>query len=263
MKKASKTAVIIILLVGLVAALALAAVGLIKWLGSDRDDGDEEISEKDEKGKGGKAKESGGSYQSAVDTCEKYITAGSVSFDELAKDVFGGADDGAFAEMVKIMRKSESGKEMLEDLEDDFAEYHEALVDEYGRDVKVKIRVDGKETIDKEALEEIRDDLRDTGEELLEWVEEMDDYDEADWEALADDDDLSVSDMKKYAEAGRKLGKKLEEAKVTEGYELACTVTYSGKDDEDEEDVTLHVYKVNGCWLCWELIEFAGVGIIL
>lgn len=41
-------------------------------------------------------------------------------------------------------RKSESGKELPEDLEDDFAEYHEAPVDEYGRDVKAKIRVDGK-----------------------------------------------------------------------------------------------------------------------
>lgn len=197
---------------------------------------------------------SGGSYQSAVDTYAKYSypTSKSVKLDDFIKDALAGADGGTVADIVKILQKSDDMKDMLESIEDSFKDEYKDLKDTYGKDFKVKIKIEDKEKIDEDDLEEIQDQLREAGESVLESMEEAEDYDKDDWEDMADESGLKVADCKSLYKSVKALGQKLEKAKVTDGYEIEATVSISGKEDDDEIDVTLHVYKVNGKWICLE-----------
>lgn len=145
---------------------------------------------------------------------------------------------------------------------DDVEEYWETVVDnfkdEYGENYKFYFVIEDKEELDKDDLKEIKEDIKDFAKDLKDdLLDEVEDYDSDDWEDLADDFGVSKAQAKKIVDALENIYKELKTAKVTAGYELSVTVMVRGSELDEPEEIseeTIVVCKVNGRWVCPELV---------
>lgn len=147
-------------------------------------------------------------------------------------------------QLTRIMKKTDSW--------DDAVDYHEESIenmkDEYGSNYKYTYKLDDKDKIDREDYKDFQDDLRDTGEEML---EELRDLDSDDIEDLAEELDISKAQARKVVRIMKKVARKMKYARVSGGYELEYETTIKGKelDDPIEYDGSMTVYKINGRWI--------------
>lgn len=146
--------------------------------------------------------------------------------------------------ILKIMKKSDDWDDMMDEANEAWEETVENLEDEYGK-YKIKIKVEDKDKLDKDDCEEFQDML----DEIAEYRDYLKDMDSDDYEEMAEELGVSKSEAKKIVAQAEKFLKKCKSAKVTAGYELDLLVTIDGKDGEDESELTVNVYKVNGRWV--------------
>ena len=141
-----------------------------------------------------------------------------------------------------------------DDMKDSYKEQVEYLNETYGDNYKFSYKIEDKDKLDKDELEEFEDELRASGKALL---NQYDDLDSDDLEELADDSGLSKSQAKKLVSAMEALAKKMKKAKVSAGYELTVTFITTGSelDEPIETERTIYVYKVNGRWICPDFID--------
>ncbi|MCR5664518.1 MAG: hypothetical protein K6G17_06540 [Oscillospiraceae bacterium] len=242
------------ILIGVAAVLALALLvfGAVKLIGALGDSGSSGSS-----GGSGKSdrENSGGSYQDAVDDYVKLHSTGRLKAEDAIELTLNGVDDGALRSMLKIAKKTYYIQDSLDALEEELQDDYESLTDSYGRDFKIRYKIEDKEKLDEDELADVQRTLRDAGTDLLDELEELDEYSADEWEDLADELGLSVSDAKKLVKELEAIGKKLERVKVSEGYELGCTFTVKGSDAKTESSSTLHVLKINGKWVCVQSIR--------
>ena len=167
----------------------------------------------------------------------------SVALDKQVAMLNGFCED-EYKEIVKVLKKSDYYEDMLEQYEEQI-EYYK---DEYGSNYKIKYKITNKEKIDKDELKELRDEIREMGEEMLYELEEADsDY----YEEGADELGISESQAKKIVKAMKSVAKTLKKAKITEGYTLTVTETIKGSelDEPEEDEYEIEVYKINGRWV--------------
>lgn len=187
----------------------------------------------------------GNTYKTPITLAEKAVNTKKASAG-LDKQVatLNGFCEKEYKEIAKIIKKSDAYDNMLESYEEQI-EYYK---DEYGSNYKIKYKITDKEKIDKDDLNDLRDKIRDMGEEMLEEFEEIDsDY----YEEIADELGISESQAKKIVKSMESVAKTLKKVKITEGYTLTVTETIKGSelDEPEEEEHEVEVYKVNGRWV--------------
>ena len=184
-------------------------------------------------------------YKTPVKLIEEFANAkkASAMYDAFA-DLNNGFCKDEMAEIMKIIKKTE----VYDNIIDSFEYQIEENKEEYGSNYKLKYKIEDKEKIDKDDLKEIRDNMRDTGEEMLDELNDLDDYD---YEDLADEMDISESQAKKLIKAEKEIAKILKKVKITEGYKLTVTIKTTGSelDDPIEDEMEINVYKINGRWV--------------
>ena len=189
-------------------------------------------------------------YKTPISLQQKYANAkkASTMLDRRVEMLNGFCED-EYKEILKIAQKSDNYEDVLESCEEQI----EYMQDEYGENYKVKYKVVDKEELDKDELREVRDTIRERGEQRLEDVEDLDDED---YEEGAEELGITVSQAKKYAKAMESIAKTLKKAKVTEGYVLTVSVTITGSelDEPEEDEYEVSVYKVNGRWVSQEAL---------
>ena len=158
--------------------------------------------------------------------------------------------------VIKIMKKSDDYKDDLEEMQESWEKRVESYKEQYGDNYKFSIKIEDKEKLDKDDCKDYQDELRDYAKSMLsDLEEEYEDYDSDDWSDLADSLGISRSNAKKYVKTLEELYKDLKKAKVTAGYELDIVIKITGSelDEPSEQERTVHVYKINGRWVCPEL----------
>lgn len=156
--------------------------------------------------------------------------------------------------VLKIMKKSDSYEDMMEDQKDYFEDHLEDMEDEYGKNFKYTYKIVDKDELEKDDLRDFRDNLRSLADEI-EWLEdEVDDFDSDDWEDMADELEISKGDAKDLVNEILDIGKVCKKAKVTAGYELTVEILLDGSelDEPEESEMTVYVYKVDGRWIAYE-----------
>ena len=121
----------------------------------------------------------------------------------------------------------------------------------------LKMQKEAEEKLDKEALKNDRDEMRSMGEELLETAEEYREMDSYEQLEAADRLGLSAGELRKMVDYLESLGKRFKKAEVEAGYDLEVVETITGSEldepIEDYDDIT--VLKINGKWVCYELLR--------
>lgn len=203
----------------------------------------------------------GNTYKTPVKEIEKLLNKNSAEkiIDGLPA-VLNGFGESEAKDIIKILKKSDSYKDMEEDMEDYYDEIVEGLKDEYGKNYKIDLKIEDKEKLEKEDLRSFRNQLRD----IADYGEELDDMDSDDYEDMADDLGISKSKAKKMVKSLKSFCKDCKSAKVKAGYELSVLMTIDGKDADEplEQEFTVNVYKVDGRWVIdvFSLVSELGLG---
>jgi len=192
-------------------------------------------------------------YKTPLNLWEKTMNTKKVSavLDRQAEELNGFCEK-EYKELVKIIKKTDAYEDLLVSYEDDI----DYMKDEYGDNFRIKLKVTEKEEIEKEDLREARDAIREIGDEILEYYEEMD---AEDYEEMAEYMGISESQAKKYAKTMVSVGKILKKAKISDGYALTVRETLTGSelDEPEEDEYETYVYKIDGRWVSEDALWMA------
>ena len=191
----------------------------------------------------------GNTYKAPVDAAEKLLNSQSLNqITDRLPDLLNGFGESELETIISTIKKSEAYKENAEDLAADFEDNIDDLKAEAGDDYKIRIQIEDRDELEKEDLRNFRDKLRTVGKSIDASIENLD---EDDFEDASEDLGLSMSRVKKMANALEDFGKQCRTAKVTEGYklELRLIATGSELDEPQETTLPLYVYKVDGRWI--------------
>ena len=185
----------------------------------------------------------------AVENPYKLHATKNVSYDTYIETLTNGYLASKLKSIVKIASKMDLNEDVYDDFKEDWEDDYEDLVDEYGKNLKVTLKLEEKEEIKSKDLKSYQEELRSTGEYFKDIVEDYEDLDEDYVKDLAEDLGITKSDLDKIIDYFNDIGTALYKCEVTEGYELDYTVTIKGDDDEDEFYSTFVVIKVDGYWI--------------
>lgn len=186
-----------------------------------------------------------GSYKTPVKELVKLINKQSTdifAYQELIRDPF----QAAYSQSAyKILKKNDDFKEQYEDAQEDIKDFFDDID---GFKIASCDFVKAEE-MKGSALRDIQRNVfaNDKYEDLL---EEFDEMDKGDYEDLADDMGISVSDAKQLVKEAKKAFKALINAKVSEGYRVTLRFygKYDGDEDKTEKIEDIRIIKVNGTW---------------
>lgn len=164
--------------------------------------------------------------------------------------------------IYKIMMKSEDMQDMMDSQLEAMQDEIDDMKDEYGDNYKYTYKIEEKEELEKEDLREFRDSIKSYASSLEAMIEQTEDFDNDEWEDMADSLGLTKSQAKDLIKAMKDLQKELKGVKVDKGYELQITVALKGSelDEPEEEEMELRVYKVNGKWISEDALGALSIG---
>lgn len=197
-------------------------------------------------------------YKTPIKAMEKMENAKTIKDPySMSAELLNGFLEDEFKELIKIMKQADEYEDTMEDLVDAYAENREEQEEEYGKNFKIKYKIEDKEKLEKSELKQFREILRNMADQIENIEEEIEDYDSDDWEDMADDLGISKSQAKKFAKVILEVGKTCKKAKVTDGYELEIVRVITGSELEEplESERTLTVYKVDGRWVSGEIFS--------
>lgn len=203
----------------------------------------------------------GNTYKTPLKTAEKLLNSKSVSkIVDKAPSILNGFGETEAKKLIKIVKKSDQYKDMIEEAEDAFQDAIEDIKDQYGKNYKISIDVQDKEKLEKDDVRDFRDQLRD----ISELSEQLEDLDSDDYEDMADELGISKGQAKDAVKQLKSFCKECKSAKVSAGYELDIVLSISGSevDEPDETEMTVRVFKVAGRWVpdVFSLVEDMGIG---
>lgn len=204
----------------------------------------------------------GNTYKTPVENAEKLLNAKSV--DDIVDGIpslLNGFGESEVEDILRIIKKTETYEDAMQNAEDAFEDAVEDMEDEYGDNYKIEINIDDKEELEREDVRAFRDKLRNIGE----LKEKLEDIDSDDIEDMAEDLDIRESQVKDLIENLEDFCKLCKSADVEEGYELSLIITMDGSelDEPEEEEMTVNVFKVDGRWVpdVFSLISGFGLNI--
>lgn len=199
-------------------------------------------------------------YKTPLKLMGRYRSSKNMSdYFENSISMLNGYGEDEATKFFNLIEDTEYFEELLEWREDYFEESIEALIDEYGEDYKYQYIIVDKDKLDKDDLKDFRKKVKTSLEYLEEEFAEADDYDSDKWEEVADDMGVSKSDAKKLYRALEDLIEAWKNIEVTDGYELTVVPTITGSEldePEEEDEVTIYVYKVNGRWILSDVFQY-------
>lgn len=143
----------------------------------------------------------------------------------------------------------------MENMEERLLDIYDEIEDDFGKNTKVTYKIIEKEEISKSQIRSYKDTFELIEEMLTDEV--VDSAIERIENNLVNNFDLKNKEANDVAEKMEKVYKDLlkdiKDIEVTAGYELTVEYKIEGKDDEDEDEITLIVLKVNGKWCCTNL----------
>ncbi|MGN0401543.1 MAG: hypothetical protein ACI4HQ_04690 [Acetatifactor sp.] len=190
----------------------------------------------------------GGSYKTPINKLVKMINKQStdlMAYSELMTDPVSYNYQEA---LLNIRLKDKDTKEEYEDAKKELDDYYDDI-----KGFKItKCDIRSAEKMKKKELKEIAEQYYDDDDEDMykDQIEDLNDYEKEDYEDLADNLDISVSDAKKYVKETINYYKALSKIKITEGYnvELRIYAKYDGEEDKTEIIKDIQVIKMNGKW---------------
>ncbi len=200
----------------------------------------------------------GGSYQTPLRNVVTILNNQETDVAKIAKRLLPGFILSDVNSIYRDSKDAGSLDDAMDDLEETLQDAYDYLEDYYGRNVTCSYEITDKEKLSNRELKKAQDAIRDLySDNIADLIDEWDDLDDDEKEDLADYADMSVKEMDSLYQKLEKLGKKLEKARVSKGYELTIDVSMEGKDDEDEyDDLVVRVIKVNGDWI----LDFTSIG---
>lgn len=135
--------------------------------------------------------------------------------------------------------------------EEDFYDVIDNYKSEYGEDYKFSYEITDKTKLDKDDIEAYQDEFRTCAADATEYIDAIADFDDEDWEALAEVFELDVAASKKAVNIIKDIQAILEDCKVTEGYNVNFSFIASGSNLEEDEvnENEVDVIKINGRWV--------------
>ena len=205
----------------------------------------------------------GNTYKTPIQAAEKLLNANSVEkIIDGVPSVLNGFGESEAKKAIKILKKSDQYKDIIEDAEDAYKEAIEGMKDEYGDNYKIKIKIEDKEELEKEDVKAFRDQLREIGD----MGKQLNDMDSDDYEDMADAIGISKSQAKDLIKIAKDFAKDCKSADVKAGYELNLILSMNGSelDEPEETEMTVRVFKVDGRWVpdVFSLVEDMGMGMI-
>lgn len=204
----------------------------------------------------------GNTYKTPVQTAENLLNEKSIEdIIDGVPALLNGFGESEAEDILRIIKKTETYEDVMQEAEDSFEDAIEDLEDEYGDNYKIKIAIDDKEELEKEDVRAFRDKLRD----VAELKDSLKDLDGDDIEDMAEDLGISESKAEDLIKNLEDFCKLCKSADVEEGYELSLIITIDGSevDEPEEEEMTVNVFKVDGRWVpdVFSLISGFGMNI--
>ena len=193
----------------------------------------------------------GSGITAPLKTNEKYRNAKTVKLEDYMGDFFNGSDGGKASEFIKLAKKIDFMSDRFEQQEDMWTQSYDDNCKVYGKNFKYSQSFDHKEKLSTDEVGNFRNSIREYGEAFAELAEELEDLKRSDLREIAEDLDISVSDVKKIISCIKTLGDKFSDADVSKGYRLYVDYKITGNKIDEPQTGTGGdiVYKVNGKWV--------------
>ncbi len=206
----------------------------------------------------------GSAYKKPIDKFLKAVNGQSADIEELLEIAYPDLYVSAYKNLLEYKKAyddatdKETYEKYVDNFEEKLLETYDELEDDYGKGVKVTYKITDKEEVSKGTMRSFKDAME-VYEDLLD-----DDIIKAAVERiennLVENFDMKKKDAKEVAEKYEKLLKDLKKAcknfDVTEGYELTVEYEIKGKEDNDDDEITLYMLKINGKWCLMNPEEF-------
>lgn len=183
----------------------------------------------------------GGSYTKPMDQVCKLVNSRDTKIEKYVSAVSPKFMVNAYDNGVSLMKEVDGFDEVMDEAKEELSDGFDELKDIYGKDFKVKYEVLDKEKMSKSDLKKVKSSYKGLR-SYLEMVQE-------DGRFYSDiEDELDSATLKKFNKLVNQLSDDLKDIEVTEGYTLEVNFSIEGKDDDDDQDLTFNVIKVNGKW---------------
>ena len=206
----------------------------------------------------------GGGYKKPLKTIKKAFNSQTTDIDDyldvLPKFV-GNAYDDALS-LVKDIDK-DMVKDLNKEIEGGLEDFYDSAEEALGKKVKASYKITDKEKLDKDDCEDIAEIYADAVESIEDLIG-IDITDAKDLEDLVEnfedeleDMDVSSKQIDKAIKLITNLAGDLADLKISKAYILEVEITFEGKEDEMEQELSVCVAKINGKWCIEPLTTYA------
>ncbi|WP_180994711.1 zinc ribbon domain-containing protein [Clostridium sp. chh4-2] len=183
----------------------------------------------------------GGSYTKPLNQVCKLLNNRDTKIEKYVDAVCPKFMVNAYNNGVSLMSDIDGFDEAMDEAKDELSDGFDDLKEMYGKDFKVKYEILDKDKMSKSDLKKVKSSYKNLR-SYLEWVQE-------DGRFYGDiEDELDSSTLKKFNKLVNQLSDDLKDIEVTDGYTLEVNISIEGKEDDDDQDITVNVIKVNGKW---------------
>ena len=203
----------------------------------------------------------GGGYKQPVNKLVSLVNSKSMDVNAYMACVAPSFVPETYKEALTLIKGGDAKSELDDAIKDAFDDAFDSLEDEFGKDWKVSVEWKKNKKLSDKDIE----DLQGNYDSLTKMLSKADLDDEDTWEDIADmlDDEYdSELNTAKAVKAAENLLKKMENFKITEGYEVKVKVTISGKKNSESETMEANVVKANGKWFI-DPLSFSEGGVSL
>lgn len=192
-------------------------------------------------------------YITPIKTREKYANKDEYSAEKAYLEYSNGLCRKEWKHIFEIMHNSDVYMDVMDEVEELVIKKYENKLDKYGDDYKIKCEVVGKLELEKSELRDYRSYIQNYVDMYEELADEAEDFSSEEWADAAEEMDLRKSEVKELVAEYRSLAEEMGRVRVDKGYELEVkqTITGSGLEEPEENDVTVVVLKVNGRWVSY------------
>lgn len=189
----------------------------------------------------------GGGYKKPINKLVGLVNSQSTDVNAYMNCISPSFVSETYKEALGLIKGGDAKSELTDAINDAADEAWDGIKDEFGKDWKVSVEYKKNKKLSDKDLEKLQKNY----DSLAKTLDKMKLDDEDTWEDIADwlDDEYDTElNTAKAAKMGENLLKKLDNFKITDGYEVKVKVNIEGKDKKESETMEANVIKANGQW---------------
>ena len=189
----------------------------------------------------------GGGYKKPVNKLVSLVNSKSTNVGAYMECITPSFVPETYKEALGLLKGGDAKDELNDTINDAFDEAFDGIEEQFGKNWKVSVEWKKNKKLSDKELEK----LQKSYDSLSKTLDSIKIDDEDTWEDIADaiDDEFDTEiNTAKAAKMGENLMKKLDNFKITDGYEIKVKVNIEGKDDKDSQTMSANVIKANGKW---------------